>query len=95
MKITITHGYWRVIWGMQLRQVRIILVRCLGRHKPEGGVVLGIHLDYDRLCDFYIFYILSCNIILPCICSYLCMHPLLIAVKCRYLRITIGNSVSV
>jgi hypothetical protein len=27
---------------------------CLGRHGPEGGVVLGLHLDYD---DFmYIIY---------------------------------------
>ena len=41
-----TRGYWRLRWEMPLGQLRSFIVLCLGRQEPEGGVVLGIHLDY-------------------------------------------------
>ena len=53
-KIMTTVGYWRLRWVMPLGQLRSFIVLCLGRQEPEGGVVLGLHLDYD---DFmYIIY---------------------------------------
>jgi hypothetical protein len=32
---------------MPLGQLRSFIVLCLGRQEPEGGVVLGLHLDYN------------------------------------------------
>jgi hypothetical protein len=56
MRIMTTLGFKSRTWVMPQRQFLIFIVRCLGRLEPEGGVVLGIHLDYDI---FYVFYILS------------------------------------
>jgi hypothetical protein len=59
---------------MPLGQLRSFIVLCLGRQEPEGGVVLGLHLDYNI---FHVFYILSPNIILLCICYiYVCIRYL-------------------
>jgi hypothetical protein len=33
-------------------QLGITLVLCLGRQEPEGGVVLGIHLDMTLLSTY-------------------------------------------
>ena len=80
---------------MPQRQFLIFIVQCLGRLEPEGGVVLGIHLDYDI---FYVFYILSHLDYILYHFAYvyiLCMHPLLNSIQCRYLRITLGTLVSV
>ena len=36
-------------WEMSGRQLLSIRQTCLGRQGPEGGVVLGLHPDYDDL----------------------------------------------
>ena len=47
MQIMTTRGLVSRTWEMHLRRLRSILVRWLGSQEPEGGVVLGLHLDYD------------------------------------------------
>ena len=77
MRIMITLGYKSRTWVVPQRLFLIFIVQCLGRLKPEGGVVLGIHLDYDI---FYVFYILSPLDYILYHFAYvyiLCMHPLL------------------
>jgi hypothetical protein len=49
-------------------QFRTLSQTCLGRQGPEGGVVLGLHLDYDDSYivydDLCIFYDIKCLIII-------------------------------
>ena len=51
-KIMTTVGYWRLRWEMPLGLLRSFIVLCLGRQEPEGGVVLGLHLDYIYFMSF-------------------------------------------
>ena len=60
---------------MHVRLLRSMSQTCLGRQGPEGGVVLGLHPDYDDFPDIYIFMSYSKYYIIL-ICLYLCMHPL-------------------
>jgi len=50
-----TCGWMRTSWNMHVGQYRILSQTCLGRQGPEGGVVLGLHPDYDDFHDIYIF----------------------------------------
>jgi hypothetical protein len=71
MLIMIIPGLESRRWATLRMRSGIILVLCLGRQEPEGGVVLGLHLDYHRLYDFlpFMYFIyLKVNIILLWIC---------------------------
>ena len=55
-----TCGWMRTSWNMHVGQYRILSQTCLGRQGPEGGVVLGLHINYDD-SDLYF---ININIIL-------------------------------
>ena len=46
MLILTTRGWQSLSSTMPRKLLLSFIVLCLGRQEPEGGVVLGIHLDY-------------------------------------------------
>jgi hypothetical protein len=47
--ILTANGWMYSSWAMPGRQLWTLKQTCLGRQGPEGGVVLGLHPDYDDL----------------------------------------------
>ena len=57
MKTLTIHGSLRLRWAMPKKPLLNFILLCLGRQRPEGGVVLGIDCIYDIIHMFRYIYI--------------------------------------